>query len=58
MGQLKMQFRGNYKRPERPLLKYYGSGWQRIERPFRTNSGGRAVECLWLNTAVQKAGVV
>lgn len=33
-------------------------GWQRVERPSRTNSGGRAVECLWLNAAVQKAGVV
>ena len=28
---------------------YEAYGWRRVERPARTNSGGTAVECLWLN---------
>lgn len=31
---------------------YEAHGWRRVERPQRTNSGGSAVECLWLSPAV------
>ena len=31
---------------------YEGHGWQRVSREYPTNSGGRAVECLWLNPLV------
>jgi DNA adenine methylase len=31
---------------------YEAHGWRRVERQQRTNSGGAAVECLWLSPAV------
>jgi DNA adenine methylase len=33
--------------------EYESHGWARVERQQATNSGGRAVECLWLSPLVQ-----
>lgn len=33
---------------------YEGRGWQRVERRQATNSGGAAVECLWLSPLAQE----
>jgi DNA adenine methylase len=33
---------------------YEAANWSRVERPQRTNSGGEAVECLWLSPLTQE----
>ncbi|MCA9890783.1 MAG: hypothetical protein KC546_20530, partial [Anaerolineae bacterium] len=40
-------------RSELYTAEYEAHGWQCVERRQMTNSGGAAVECLWLNQIAQ-----